>query len=67
MTYCYPIQFVTLNCLNSGTTYNYCVVSTDGTNIVQVGEPVCGSFTTVIITRRVISGMVCSYVVSIVS
>ena len=49
MAYSYPIQTITLSCLNSGTTYNYCVVATDATNMVQVGEPVCGSFTTRII------------------
>ena len=50
MAYSYPTQTITLSCLNSGTTYNYCVVSTNATNMVQVGEPVCGSFTTRIIT-----------------
>ena len=50
MAYSYPTQTITLTCLNSGTTYNYCVVATDATNMVQVGEPMCGSFTTVIIT-----------------
>ena len=51
MTYSYPTQTVTLNCLNSGTTYNYCVIATNTTNMVQVGELVCGSFT----TRRISS------------
>ena len=51
MAYSYPTQTITLTCLNSGTTYNYCVVATDATNVVQVGEPVCGSFT----TRNIIS------------
>ena len=51
MTYNYPTQTVTLNCLNSGTTYNYCVIATNTTNLVQVGEPVCSSFT----TRRISS------------
>ena len=51
MAYSYPTQTVTLNCLNSGTTYNYCVIATNTTNMVQVGEPVCGSFT----TRRISS------------
>ena len=46
MDYSYPTQSITLNCLNSGTTYNYCVIATNTTNMVQVGEPVCGSFTT---------------------
>ena len=50
MAYSYPTQTITLTCLNSGTTYNYCVIATDAFNVVQVGEPVCGSFTTWIIT-----------------
>ena len=52
MAYSYPIQSVGVSCLTSGTTYNYCVIATDATNMVQVGEPVCGSFT----TRNIISG-----------
>ena len=51
MPYSYPTQTVTLNCLNSSTTYNYCVIATNTTNMVQIGEPVCGSFT----TRRITS------------
>ena len=39
-------QSITLNCLNSSTTYNYCVVATNATDMERVGEPVCGSFTT---------------------
>ena len=50
MAYSYPIQTITLTCLNSDTTYNYCVIATNVTNMVQVGESVCGSFTTEIIT-----------------
>ena len=50
MAYSYPTQTITLTCLNSGATYNYCVIATDATNVVQFGEPVCGSFTTWIIT-----------------
>ena len=49
MAYSYPSQSITLNCLNSSTTYNYCVVATNATDMGQVGEPVCGSFTTRII------------------
>ena len=45
MVYSYPTQTVTLNCLNSGTTYNYCVIATNTTNMVQIAELVCGSFT----------------------
>ena len=46
MTYSYPTQIITLSGLNSGTTYNYCIVATDITNMMVVGEPVCGDFTT---------------------
>ena len=48
MDYSYPTQSITLNDLNSDTTYKYCVIATNTTNIAPVGEPVCGSF----ITRR---------------
>ena len=51
MAYSYPTQSLSVSCLTSGTTYNYCVIATDATNMVQVGEPVCGSFT----TRNIIS------------
>ena len=51
MAYSYPTQSVSVSCLTSGTTYNYCVIATNATNMVQVGEPVCGSFT----TRNIIS------------
>ena len=46
MTYSYPTQTITLSGLNSDTTYNYCIVVTNITNMMEVGEPVCGSFTT---------------------
>ena len=46
MSYSYPTQAITLNCLNSSTTYNYCVIATNITNMVEVGKPLCGSFTT---------------------
>ena len=46
MTYSYPTQTITLTGLNSGTTYNYCIVATDMTNMMEVGEPMCGNFTT---------------------
>ena len=46
MTYSYPTQAITFNGLNSSTTYNYCVIATDTTNMMIVGEPVCGSFIT---------------------
>ena len=46
MVYSYPTQTITLNCLNSGTIYNYCIIAASTTNMAQVGEAVCGSFTT---------------------
>ena len=46
MAYSYPTQTITLSCLNSGTTYNYCVIATDATNMMPVEEPVCDMFTT---------------------
>ena len=46
MTYSYPNCIILLSDLNSGTTYNYCVVAINATTMVQVGEPVCGNFTT---------------------
>ena len=57
MAYSYPTHTITLSCLNSGTTYNYCVVATDATNMGQVGEPMCGNFTTIIITIDNSDGM----------
>ena len=46
MAYSYPNCIILLSDLNSGTTYNYCVVAINATTMVQVGEPVCGNFTT---------------------
>ena len=57
MAYSYPTQTILLIGLNSGITYNYCVVVTDAINIIQVGEPVCGNFTTVINTIDNSDGM----------
>ena len=51
MTYSYPTQTITLSGLNSGTTYNYCVIATNSTNMMEVGEPVCGNLT----TRKIIN------------
>ena len=51
MTYSYPTQTITLSGLNSGTTYNYCVIATNTTNMMEVGELVCGNFT----TRKIIN------------
>ena len=46
MSYSYPIQTITLNCLNNSTTYSYCAIATNITDMMQVGKPSCGSFTT---------------------
>ena len=46
MAYSYPTHTITLTGLNSDTTYNYCIVATNATNMMEVGEPVCSSFTT---------------------
>ena len=54
MTYSYPIQTITLNGLNSDTTYNYCIVATNMTNMMEVGESMCGNFTTV--TQKINEG-----------
>ena len=50
LAYGYPTQSITLNYLNSDTTYNYCIIVTNVTDMGQVGEPVCGSFITRTIT-----------------
>ena len=44
MSYSYPTQRTTISNLIDNTTYNYCVVAIDMTNMMKVGEPVCGSF-----------------------
>ena len=54
MTYSYPTQTVTLTDLDSDTTYNYCIVATDITNMMEVGESMCGNFTTV--TQKINEG-----------
>ena len=46
MTYSYQTRTITLSGLNSGTTYNYCVGVTNTTNMMEIGESVCGNFTT---------------------
>ena len=51
VTHGYPTHVITLSDLNSGTTYDYSVIAINTTNMVQVGEPLCGSFT----TRRISS------------
>ena len=45
-SYSYPTQTISVSGLNSNTTYNYCVVLTNTTNMMMVGGPKCGSFTT---------------------
>ena len=46
MTYSYPTQTITLSKLNNDILYNYCIVAINITSMMEVGEPVCGSFTT---------------------
>ena len=45
-SYSYPTQAMIISGLNSGTTYNYCIVYYNATNMMEIGEPVCGSFAT---------------------
>ena len=49
MTYSYPTQTIIITAigLNSDTSYNYCIVATNTTNMMEVGEPMCGNFTTI--------------------
>ena len=47
MAYSYPTQTIILTGLNSDTTYNYCIATTDMINMMEVGESMCGNFTTV--------------------
>ena len=42
----YPTQLITLTNLISDTTYNFCVVGFNITDMMEVGDPVCGNFTT---------------------
>ena len=51
MSYTYPTQSIILSGLNSGTTYNYCVVAVDS-SMMMVGEPLCGTFTTQMIISK---------------
>ena len=46
MAYNYPNHTILLTGLKSGTTYNYCVIAMNATNMEEVGEPMCGNFTT---------------------
>ena len=45
-SYNYPTQLITLTNLTSDTTYNYCFVAVNTTDMMEVGDPVCGNFTT---------------------
>ena len=64
MAYSYPTQTITLRGLNSDTTYSYCIVATNITNMMIFGEPVCDSFTTQKITTGTNEGITtyCTYV-----
>ena len=57
MAYSYPTQTITLSDLNNDTTYNYCIIATNTTNVMAVGKPVCSSFTTRKITSESNDGM----------
>ena len=46
MAYNYPNHTMLLTGLKSGTTYNYCVIAMNATNLEEVGEQMCGNFTT---------------------
>ena len=59
MSYSYPTQRITISNLIDNTTYNYCVVAIDMTNMMKVGETVCGSF----ITRPLPGTYVRTYVI----
>ena len=54
VTYDYPAHIITVNRLNSSTTYDYCIMvvnSTNTTDMPPVGKPMCGNFTTTITTK----------------
>ena len=64
-SYDYPTQKIMIYNLTSGTRYNYCVtgVSVSDEDMVEVGQPICGSFTTST-TRNANDGMhICYYMV----
>ena len=42
----YQTQLITLTNLTRDTTYNYCVVTVNMTDKMEVGDPVCWNFTT---------------------
>jgi len=45
-SYNYPTQLIAFTNLTSGTTYNYCVVAVNMTDMMEVGDPECGNFST---------------------
>ena len=45
-SYSYPTQAMIISGLNSSTTYNYCINLYNITDMMEVGESVCGSFNT---------------------
>ena len=47
MAYSYPTHTINITGLDSGTTYSYCIVATNMTNMMEVGESMCGNFTTI--------------------
>ena len=47
MIYSYPTHTINITGLDSNTTYNYCIVATNMTNMMEVGESICGNFTTI--------------------
>jgi len=59
----YPTQLLTFNELASGTTYNYCVVAINTTDMMEVGDPVCGDFTTQ--NESAIKGTIATFTVQI--
>ena len=62
MTYSYPTQIITLSGLNSGTTYNYCIVATNITNMMEIRGSVCDSFTTQKIITEINEGNCILYI-----
>ena len=47
MSYAYPNQTIIVNGLTRTTNYRYCVIGTNVTSKMTVGEFVCGNFTTI--------------------
>jgi len=53
-----PSQAITLTNLRCGTTYNYCLTAVYTSNMTEVGELLCGNFTTMNVTGN---GTMCTY------